>query len=165
MFATRAVFSWVLKVICVCFDFALLCSVIGWQKSRHFLNQWEEKPKPMASCTRTFSCAWCWLRVITSNSDWFTELSSPLVIGQSNCFGFGLRHSIANHSKIQTCIMVQYWCYSQLYSDLLITSFGEAKYTDGVIYTGVWLFQLSVFKESFDIQGYGFSRSHLCLTC
>ena len=65
--------------------------MIGWQSSRHFLSQWETKPKPkpIASCTRAFSRAWRRLQVITSVSDWFTELSSSLVIGQSNCFGFG----------------------------------------------------------------------------
>ena len=29
------------------------------------------------------------------------ETSSSLVIGQSNCFGFGLRHSIENHSCLK----------------------------------------------------------------
>ena len=32
------------------------------------------------------------VHVITSNSDWFTKLSSPsVVIGQSNCFGFDFK--------------------------------------------------------------------------
>ena len=47
------------------------------------------KTKAIASCTRAFSRAWRRLHVITSVSDWFTELSSSLVIGRCNCFGFG----------------------------------------------------------------------------
>ena len=39
------------KNVCmyVCFCFALLRSVIGQENSRHFFNQWEAKPKPIAS--------------------------------------------------------------------------------------------------------------------
>ena len=44
----RAVFK-VSKVIRNCFGFALLCSVIGLENSRHLLNQSEVKPKPIAS--------------------------------------------------------------------------------------------------------------------
>ena len=29
------------------------------------------------------------LHVFALSSDWFIELSTPVVIGQSNCFGFG----------------------------------------------------------------------------
>ena len=87
---SRAVFNLLSKVIRVCFGFALICSVIGCQNSRHVLSQWEAKPKSIASCPHGFSRAWHRLHVTTSNSDWFTELSSSLVIGRSNCFAFGL---------------------------------------------------------------------------
>ena len=49
----RAVFTWVSKVICVYFGFALLRFVIGLKNSRHFLNQSEVKPKPNTSKTKT----------------------------------------------------------------------------------------------------------------
>ena len=50
---TRAIFTWVSKVICVYFGFALLRSVIGLKISRHFLDQSEVKPKPITSKTKT----------------------------------------------------------------------------------------------------------------
>ena len=40
--------------------------------------------------TRDFSRASGKLQVIASNSDWFMELFVPVVIGRSNCFGFGI---------------------------------------------------------------------------
>ena len=45
----RAVFTWVSKVVCVYFGFALLRLVIGLKNSRHFLNQSEVKLKPITS--------------------------------------------------------------------------------------------------------------------
>ena len=57
--------------------------------ARLVFSQEKQDPNPISSCTRAFSRAWRWLRIITSNSDWFTELSSSVVIGHSNCFGFG----------------------------------------------------------------------------
>ena len=39
-------------------------------------------------CTRDFSRALSELHVIARNCDWFMELSAPVVIGRSNCFGF-----------------------------------------------------------------------------
>ena len=62
---------------------------IGLKASRQFFNQWEAKPKPIAPCTRDFSRAFSELQVIARNSDWFIALSAPVVIGRSNCFGFG----------------------------------------------------------------------------
>ena len=52
-------------------------------------NQWEAKPKPIAQCTRDFSRASSELQVIATNWDWFMALFVPVVIGRSNCFGFG----------------------------------------------------------------------------
>ena len=40
------------------------------------------------------------LRVITLSFDWFTGLSPSFLIGQSNYFGFGFRHSFENRSKL-----------------------------------------------------------------
>ena len=39
--------------------------------------------------TRDFSRASGELQVIARNFDWFMELFVPVVIGRSNCFGFG----------------------------------------------------------------------------
>ena len=47
------------------------------------------KSKPFAPCTRDFSRALSELQVIARNCDWFIALSAPIVIGRSNCFGFG----------------------------------------------------------------------------
>ncbi len=69
------------KVICVCFGFALLRSVIGLKISRHFLDQSKLKLKPIATRSRTFSRASRQLHVFASSFDWFTELSVFFVIG------------------------------------------------------------------------------------
>ena len=84
--AIRAVFKWLSKVITW---LRLLRLVIGLKDSRQFFNQWDAKPKPIAPCTRDFSRASSELRVIARNCDWFIALSAPVVIGRSNCFGFG----------------------------------------------------------------------------
>ena len=47
------------------------------------------KPKPIAPCTRDFSRALSELQVIARNCDWFVVLFAPVMIGRSNCFGFG----------------------------------------------------------------------------
>ncbi len=88
-FTFRAVFTWVSKVNCVCFGFALLRLVIGSKILRHFLSQSEQKPKPIMTRSRTFSHASCRPHVFASSFDWFTGLSVFFVIGQSNYFGFG----------------------------------------------------------------------------
>jgi len=61
--------------------------LIGFTASGEFFNQLEAKPKPIALCTHDFSRAWSKLRVIARNSDWFTALFAPVVIGWSNNFG------------------------------------------------------------------------------
>ena len=81
---TYSGFQWVSKVFCVCFGFALLCSVIGQQNLCYFFNQWETKPTPIATCMHTFSRVLCWLHGITSYFDWFIALFASVVIGQSN---------------------------------------------------------------------------------
>ena len=78
----RAVFTWVSKVIRICFGFALLRSVIGLKKLAP-LSQ------PIRSKTKTtFSRASCRLHVFASSFDWFTGLSLSFVIGQGDNFGF-----------------------------------------------------------------------------
>ena len=57
--------------------------------AKQFSNQWEAKPKPIAPCTRDFSHTSSELQVIARNCDWFIALPAPVVIGRSNCFGFG----------------------------------------------------------------------------
>ena len=47
------------------------------------------KPKLIAACTRDSSRAFSKLQVIARNSDWFTALFAPIVIGRTNYFGIG----------------------------------------------------------------------------
>ena len=63
------------------------------------LNDWLKRLalvfQPMRSKTKTnramydFSRALSKLQVIARNCDWFIALFVPVVIGRSNCFGFG----------------------------------------------------------------------------
>ena len=63
--------------------------MIGLKISRQFINQWEGKPKPIATCTRDFSRALSKLHGIATNLDWFIALFAPAVIGRINYFGIG----------------------------------------------------------------------------
>ena len=47
------------------------------------------KTQAIAPCIRDFSRALSELQVIARNCDWFIAPSAPVVIGRSNCFGFG----------------------------------------------------------------------------
>ena len=49
----------------------------------------KRKPKPITSFARNFSRALRELQIIARNCDWFIALFVPVVIGRSNCFGFG----------------------------------------------------------------------------
>ena len=69
--------------------YVIAIATLGLKDSRQFFNQWEAKPKPTAPCTRDFSRASSKLQVIARNCDWFIALFVPIVIGRSNCFGFG----------------------------------------------------------------------------
>ena len=81
----RAVFSILCRMqLHVCFGLALL-SVIGWQNSSLFPNQWEAKPKTnrdlLARVFLLFSRAWDLLRVFASNSHKLIALFASVVIG------------------------------------------------------------------------------------
>ena len=48
-----------------------------------------ESNSVIAIAKRDFSGASSELQVIARNCDWFIALPAPVVIGRSNCFGFG----------------------------------------------------------------------------
>ena len=73
------IFNWVLKVIRDCIGFALLCSVIGLENSRHLLSQSDTKLKPITT----------WLHAFTSISHWLPLIFSFVLIGCCDYFGFG----------------------------------------------------------------------------
>ena len=62
----------------VYFGFVLQNSAIGWQSSRHFLNQ--AKPKPIVTFSHALSRPWRRLHVFASNSDWLIVLFTSTVI-------------------------------------------------------------------------------------
>ena len=67
-----------------------ITTISDWLKDSHqFFNEREAKPKPIGPCTSDFSHALSELQVIARNSHWFIALFAPVVIGRSNCFGFG----------------------------------------------------------------------------
>ena len=65
--------------------------MISEQNSRHFLNQWESKPKAILFSSHAFFSALgaMQLHLFASNSDWLVVLFTSIAIGQSNYFGFG----------------------------------------------------------------------------
>ena len=67
----------------------LLRLAIGLKDSRQFFNKREPKLRPIALRTHDFSRASSELHVIAGNCDCLIALSAPVVIGRSNCFGFG----------------------------------------------------------------------------
>ena len=59
--------------------------MIGWQSSRHFLNQWEAKPKSIVlGRTRFPALDAGYLHVFASSSNWLVVLFTSVVIGQRN---------------------------------------------------------------------------------
>ena len=75
----------ILRLVWVC-----ITTLCDWlTSSRHFLNQWESKPKPIVLSPHAFSRAWRQLYELASNSDWLVVLFTSIAIGQSNYFGFG----------------------------------------------------------------------------
>ena len=71
-----------------CVGFALLRSVIGLKNARHLLNQSDAKLKPIATWSLAFSRAWGRLHVFTLTSHWLLVMSTLLLIGRCNDFGF-----------------------------------------------------------------------------
>lgn len=57
------------------------------------------KKKKKQNSSHAFSRARRRLHEFASNFDWLAALLAPFVIGQSNYFAFGLRHSIEHHLK------------------------------------------------------------------
>ena len=103
----RTVFKWLSKVIPW---LRMLRLVTGLKDSRQFFNQWDAKPKPIAPCTRHFSRASSELQVIARNCDWFMVLSAPVVIGRSNCFGFGFSTVILKPLKLsEETVLLRRW--------------------------------------------------------
>ena len=138
--SSRAVFKWLSKVITW---LRLLRLVIGLKDSRQFFNQWEAKPKPIAPCTRDISRASGALQVIARNCDWFMELFVPVVIGRSNCFGFGFSTVISKPLYCQTNDFSILWWKPTLsivmirLSELVSTKFPFKWVTKRVIKFGV----------------------------
>ena len=66
------------------------CSLCDSKKnSCHFFDQSEVKSKPNMTWLQAFSRARRLLRVLASSCDWLVVLFISVVIGQSDCFGFG----------------------------------------------------------------------------
>ena len=103
----RAVFKWLSKVITW---LRLLRLVIGLKDSRQFFNQWESNPKPIKKpCTRDFSRPSSELHVIARNCDWFIALHARVVIGRSNCFGFGFSTVISKSLYHRNWFRFELW--------------------------------------------------------
>ena len=88
----------------------LLHLVIGLKDSHHFFNQWEAKPRPSAPCTSDSSRALSELQVVAWYCDWFTTLFAPVVIGRSNCFGFGFFDSHLKTALYLKAVITCRWC-------------------------------------------------------
>ena len=77
-------FNWSVKS-----NFHLLWFTIGVKNSRYFFIQSEIKSKPIVARVHEFSRVLPQLHVIqTSSFDWFIGLSTSIVIGQGDNFGF-----------------------------------------------------------------------------
>ena len=62
--------------------------MIGWQNSRHFLNQWEAKPKLIVLGRTRFPALDAGYMYFASSSDWLIVLFTSAMIGQRDYFGF-----------------------------------------------------------------------------
>ena len=73
--------------------------------ARHFVIQWELKPKPIAPRSHRFSRTFVSATCMWKEFDWFTESSFYFVIGLSDYFGFQcFRHSSIEKRNIQTMV-------------------------------------------------------------
>lgn len=72
----RTVFSWMPKIICVCFGFFFFTTLCDWLTTctTFRLNQWEATPNPTVTCSHSFSRPWNRLPVFVSSSYWFIAL-------------------------------------------------------------------------------------------
>ena len=72
-------------------NYVIAIATLGhWLKRLAPVSQpMRSKTKTIAPCTREIFRASGELQVIARNCDWFMELFVPVVIGWSNCFGFG----------------------------------------------------------------------------
>lgn len=126
------VFTWVSKVIRICFSFALLRLVIGLNKTHHFVIQAEVKLEPSVTHSHMFSCTLCQLHVFALSCDWCTGFC--LVIGQSD--NSLLQHWIENHSIWLICLSwkckwqewVYYLCYRCSHSSQCINGWYRWNY-------------------------------------
>ena len=82
-----------------CIGFALLCSVIGLENSRHPLSQSDAKLKPIATWSLAFSCAPGRLHAFTLSSHWLPLIISFVLIAVVITLVLVLRHSIEKRSK------------------------------------------------------------------
>ena len=80
--ADRAVFKWLITWL------RLLRLVIGLKESRQFSTN-EKQNQNQYYVRLIFSRASRELQLIARNFDWFIALFVPVLIGRSNCFGFG----------------------------------------------------------------------------
>ena len=90
-----------------------------------FFNQWEAKPKPIAPCMRHFSRALNELQLIARNCDWFIALPAPVVIGRSNCFGFGFSTVIWKPLYYHDLASSSPWWNVTHYQYFSLASFGK----------------------------------------
>ena len=88
----RAAFTWLSKVICIYFGFALQHSVIGKKLvplSQPIRSKTKTNRKYNQNQSRLAHASFPTFRVIASSFDWTMDCSASFVIGQSNYFGFG----------------------------------------------------------------------------
>ena len=77
------------------------------------------KPKPIAPCTRDFSRASSKLQLIATNCDWFIAPFVPVMIGRSNCFGFGF--STVIWKPLYSCVIASAFVLFCLQTHLITT--------------------------------------------
>ena len=91
----RAVFNWV-SIVITQLLWSCIATVCVWleTESRATFSirstQSEVKPKTNRDLPARFPRAWRRLHVFPSSSDWFIELFTTVLIGQSNNFSFGI---------------------------------------------------------------------------
>jgi len=70
--------------------FVAIATLNGWLKRLVSVFQpMRSKTRTNRACMRDFSRALSKFQIIARNCDWLIEVFAPVVIGWSNCFGFG----------------------------------------------------------------------------